>query len=285
MLRARTPAKPREQMKENERWAGYIVFLTVTSAIAAALIAGLAAIFADPSKIPSFFSKGIVLLAALAVLITLVLSVYASVQLSNYLVWYDQWSASQRKEFGDKVSWYSGAAFIALLLGAGILFIFLLVALFVEGPATPVGPSGKDGVKADANAVVALLLSAHAEQLRGPRGLPGKDGKDGASPTVEDVSTALIKLHGDQVRGPAGPPGKDGKDGASPTIEDVATALIKLHGDQVRGPAGPPGKDGKDGASPTAGAVAAALVNLYGHQRRPYTRRQRRLRSNGSRSP
>jgi hypothetical protein len=39
MLRIRAPAKPRETMKENERWAGHITFLTITSALAAALIA------------------------------------------------------------------------------------------------------------------------------------------------------------------------------------------------------------------------------------------------------
>jgi hypothetical protein len=87
------PTNPRERMKENERFAGHIVFLTVGSAISAALIAALAAIFADPGKIRSLDAKHVILGVGFSAVVGLVASLWASVKLSNYLVQADELSA------------------------------------------------------------------------------------------------------------------------------------------------------------------------------------------------
>jgi hypothetical protein len=133
MLRPKAPAKPREAMKENERWAGHITFLTITSALAAALIAAFAVIFADPSKIPDVFAKILILLSALFVIVTLGFSLLASAHLSNYLVSSDQQSSAKRVQIGANITRAAGAAFFSLFISGVLLLAFLFwVVLFTS---------------------------------------------------------------------------------------------------------------------------------------------------------
>jgi hypothetical protein len=132
MLRVKQPAKPREVMKEHERWAGHITFLTITAALAAALMAAFAAIFADPGKIhgPKFLIVG----AAFLAMLTLFFAIVASVHLSNYLVWCERLTASERTERARKITFASGAAFYCLGLSSFALFVFFCFTAF--SPAT-----------------------------------------------------------------------------------------------------------------------------------------------------
>jgi hypothetical protein len=142
MLTARRPAEPRERMKENERWAGHIVFLTITSAIAASLIVALAAIFADPGKISGLLSKILILLAALCVIAALGASLWASVQLSNYLVSTDSLSSTDRTNEAAKVTKYSAVALLTLFVSAVLLFCFLFfVTLFAKEKESSMAPT------------------------------------------------------------------------------------------------------------------------------------------------
>jgi hypothetical protein len=124
---------PRERMKENERFAGHIVFLTIGSAISAALIAALAAIFADPGKIRSLDAKHVILGVGFFAVVGLVASLWASVKLSNYLVWADDLSAGDRHKKAGQVTIYSGLASFALGISAVLLLLFLYVTLSRAG--------------------------------------------------------------------------------------------------------------------------------------------------------
>ncbi len=141
MLIRKSPAALRPKMKENERWAGHITFLTITSALAAALIAAFAAIFADPDKIPDdTTARALILLAALFVISTLGLSLWASAGLSNYLILSDQMSYAERLKRGAKITFRAGAAFIILFISSVFMLAFLSwVAFFIE-PAAPKKP-------------------------------------------------------------------------------------------------------------------------------------------------
>jgi Na+/melibiose symporter-like transporter len=121
-------------MKENERFAGHIVFLTIGSAISTALIAALAAIFADPGKIRSLDAKHVILGVGFFAVAGLVASLWASVKLSNYLVSADEASTDdRRKEKAAQVTIFSGLASFALGASAVLLLIFLYVTLSRAG--------------------------------------------------------------------------------------------------------------------------------------------------------
>jgi hypothetical protein len=128
-----SPTNPRERMKENERFAGHIVFLTIGSAISAALIAALAAIFADPGKIHSLDAKHMILGVGFFAVVGLVSSLWASVKLSNYLVWADDLLADDRQKKAGQVTIYSGLASFALGISAVLLLLFLYVTLSRAG--------------------------------------------------------------------------------------------------------------------------------------------------------
>jgi hypothetical protein len=120
-------------MKENERFAGHIAFLTINSAISAALIAALGAIFADPGKIHSLDAKHTIIGVGIFAVLGLAASLWASVKLSNYLVWADELLAEDRRKKAAQVTRFLGVALFALGTSAVLLLIFLYVTLSRAG--------------------------------------------------------------------------------------------------------------------------------------------------------
>ena len=137
MLSGRAPSRPREPMKESERWTGHVVFLTITSALAAALIAAFAAIFSDPDKIPGTGAKVLIVLAALFVVISLGTSLLASARLANYLIRADGMSWTERSARGAGITRVAGVAFFALFFSAAALLVFLVWVAFAADHVPP----------------------------------------------------------------------------------------------------------------------------------------------------
>jgi hypothetical protein len=68
---------------ENERWSAHLEYLKVAVALSTATLAAAAAVYSDPSKIPTDGSKYVLFACAAAVLATLVMSVFAIVAVAN----------------------------------------------------------------------------------------------------------------------------------------------------------------------------------------------------------
>jgi hypothetical protein len=134
MLRTKVPPKPREQTKDNERWAGHITFLTITSALAAALIAAFGVIFADPDKITSdTCAKVLILLAAFFSIVTLGCALWASAKLSDYLIWSDHTSVAERHPMAKRITRFAGGAFVAFCQ-FGLSFLIFVSRGVLCGP-------------------------------------------------------------------------------------------------------------------------------------------------------
>lgn len=131
------PANP-ERMKENERWAGHIMFLTIAAALAAGLIAAIGTILADPAKIAGPSARYLVWAAAFFAVVTLGAAVIAAANLSNFLILSDQWSADERKRGSDRITQAAGIAFFALTASAVALLGYAVASLSADDkPARP----------------------------------------------------------------------------------------------------------------------------------------------------
>ena len=131
MLRSKPPLKPRDLMKEHERWNGHLVFLTISTTLATALIAGLATIFSDPGKIQNYYSRIFIVCAAFFVLLTLLASIFATAKLANYLVGGEAWPRERRRMKGKAITIWAGIAFYALFFSGLFLFLFFLWTVFL----------------------------------------------------------------------------------------------------------------------------------------------------------
>jgi hypothetical protein len=148
---------------ENNRWSAHLEYLKVAIALSTATLAVAAAVYSDPAKVPADSSKNVLFACAAAVLVTLIMSVFAIIAVANRVA---------DKAPGVSTFWitcWSGLSFFALIVSGGLLLIFfgMRTLSVVSGPqqAIDAGQAFVEKQAAKANETVALSsLEARADK-------------------------------------------------------------------------------------------------------------------------
>jgi hypothetical protein len=149
---------------ENNRWSAHLEYLKVAIALSTATLAVAAAVYSDPAKVPTDSSKNVLFACAAAVLVTLIMSVFAIISVANRV------ADKTAKASTFLITFWSGLSFFALIVsGALLLYFFGLRTLSVtSGPQQAIDAGlaivEKQGIKANNETVTLASLEAKADK-------------------------------------------------------------------------------------------------------------------------
>jgi hypothetical protein len=148
---------------ENNRWSAHLEYLKVAIALSTATLAVAAAVYSDPAKVPLDSSKNVLFACAAAVLVTLVMSVFAIIAVANRVAA----TTPGPSTFG--ITFWSGLSFFALIASGVLLLVFfgMRTLSVASGPQQAIEASQAFVEKqaAKANETVALSsLEARADK-------------------------------------------------------------------------------------------------------------------------
>lgn len=120
---------PESDLKPNERWSVHLEYLKVAIGLATATLAVAAAVYSDPTKMPNDNSRWALLACVFGVFVTLISSVLAVIYLANHV------RAGKGQE--NKITWWAGASFFALMFSGLLLLVFFGWRTVIGGVASP----------------------------------------------------------------------------------------------------------------------------------------------------
>jgi hypothetical protein len=127
-------------MNDKDKWSAHLEYLKVAITLATAMLTVAAAIYSDPSKIPTDNSKFALLVCAIFVFLTLVSSVTAVIHLSNYLIRPVDPAApdvADDRRRGSKITVAAGASFFCLVATGLCILVFFSWRTFSHEPTPP----------------------------------------------------------------------------------------------------------------------------------------------------